>query len=134
MVNKLAGLFFLIFSTASPKPLFLNNNSSMDTVEVNPNTSTVVPFKSNIPLIKTSSFSTKLNPLPVKPKVPIFKEPLSEIARTGQSLWQSLWMEPGRPLTTSYIFVSALVFFGIFVIIVVHVYALLLSPAGCVNQ
>ena len=64
---KLPMLFFLlIFSTASPKPFLLNNNSSMD-MEVNPNTSPVVLFKSSTLPTKTSSFSTKLNPLPIKP-------------------------------------------------------------------
>ena len=72
---KLAKLLFLIFSTASPKPfLLLNNNSSMD-MEVNPNTSPVVLFKSSTLPTKTSSFSTKLNPLLIKPKLPKFKEP-----------------------------------------------------------
>ena len=66
---KLAKLFFLIFSTASPKPFLLNNNSSMD-MEVNPNTSPVVLFKSNTLPIETNSSSTKLNPLPMKPKLP----------------------------------------------------------------
>ena len=70
---KLAKLFFLIFSAASPKPFLLNNNSSMD-MEVNPNTSPVVLIKSNILPIKTNSFSTKLNPLPIKHKLPTYKE------------------------------------------------------------
>ena len=82
---KFAKLLFVIFSTASPKPFLINNISSMD-MEVNPDTSPVVLFKSNTLPTKTSSSSTKLNPLPIKPKLPMFKEPLSVIDRPRQVL------------------------------------------------
>ena len=82
---QLASLFFLLFCTVSPKLLLLNNNNSMD-MEASPNISPMVPFKSfkstTLPT-KTSSFSTKLNPLQIKSELPIFIEPLPVFSGIG---------------------------------------------------
>ena len=115
---KLARLFFfLIFSTASPKPLFLNNNSSMD-MEVNPNTSPVVLFKSNTLPTKTSSFSTKLNPLPIKPKLSIFEEALSVPS------WIERVLPPQDPMG---IILTVFLFFCLLLILVLHMHRCILE-------
>ena len=130
---KLAKLLFLIFSAASPKPFsLLNNNSSMD-MEVNPDTNPVVLFKSNTLPNKTSSFSTKLNPLPIKPKLPMFKEPLSVIASSRQVL--SRGVGPPFPLMemdpTSVVILLTVTGFLILGLLVILVIVLL---GACVNQ
>ena len=87
---KLANLFFLLFSTVSPKPLSLNNNSSMD-VEANPNISPMVLFKSNTLPTETTFFSTKPNPLQIKPKLPILIKPLPVFATGMGATMDTEW-------------------------------------------
>ena len=79
---KLASLFFILFCTVSPKLLLLNNNNSMD-MEASPNISPMVPFKSTTLPTKTSSFSTKLNPLQIKSELPKSIEPLPVFSGIG---------------------------------------------------
>ena len=85
---KLANLFFLLFSTVSPKPHFLNNN--MD-VEANPNISPMVLFKSNTLPTETTFFSTKPNPLQIKPKLPILIKPLPVFATGMGATMDTEW-------------------------------------------
>ena len=95
MVKKLANLLFLLFSTVSPKPLFLNNSSSKD-------------------------IEPKLNPLPIKPELPIFM-----IAGMG----------PALPLMD--IEVNPTLVISLVTIVLLLGLLLLFLPkelAGCVNQ
>ena len=117
---KLANLFFLLFATVSPKPLFLNNTSSSMDVEANPNISPVVLFKSNTLPIETNSSSTKLNPLPMKPKLP--------------TSWQS-WMSWMPVNVYGLLIIGPLLLFVILVFLVIRCCpALPKDLAGCVNQ
>ena len=119
---QLASLFFILFCTASPKPLLLNNNNSMD-MEASPNISPMVPFKSTTLPTKTSSFSTKLNPLQIKPELPIFM-----IAGMGPAL-PLMDIEVNPTLVVS--LVTIVLLLGLLLLL------LLFLPkelAGCVNQ
>ena len=98
MVKKLANLLFLLFSIASPKPLFLNNSSSKD-------------------------IEPKLNPLPIKPELPIFM-----IAGMGPAL-PLMDIEVNPTLVISLVTIVLLI--GLLLLL------LLFLPkdlAGCVNQ
>ena len=131
---KLAKLFFLIFSTASPKPFFLflnNNNSSMD-MEVNPKTSPVVLLKSNTLPIKTSSFSTKLNPLPIK--LPIFKEPLSARQVGSRGVGPTLPQMDMEVNPKLVITLFGFLLLGLLPILLLLLYVLRKHLADCVKQ
>ena len=128
---KLANLFLILFSTVSPKPLFLNNNSSLD-MEANPNISPVVLFKSTTLPTKTSSFSTKLNPFPIKSKLPIFIEPLPVFAGMGPAV-HLVDMELNATLVI--ILVTIFLLLGLLGLLLLLVrYVLPKELAGCVND
>ena len=117
---QLASLFFTLFCTVSPKLLLLNNNNSMD-MEASPNISPMVPFKSfkstTLPT-KTSSFSTKLSPLPIKPKLSIFEEALSVPS------WIERVLPPQDPMG---IILTVFLFFVLLLILVLHMHRCILE-------
>ena len=125
---KLANLFFLLFSTVSPKPLFLNNNSSLD-MEANPNISPVVLFKSNTLPTETISFSTKPNPLPIKSRLPIFIEPLPVFAGVGPAV-NLVDMEVNPTL----VIILVTVFLLLLLLLLLIRYVLPKDLSGCVND
>ena len=119
---KLANLFFLLFSTVSPKPLSLNNNSNMD-VEANPNISPMVLFKSDTSDTKTTSFST------IKP-LPVFA------AGMGAAMPLDYYMEanPTLVLILATIFLFLGLLLPLLLLVLLLRYVLPKDLAGCVNQ
>ena len=118
---KLANLFFLLFSTVSPKPLSLNNNSN--DVEANPNISPMVLFKSTTLPTKTTSFST------IKP-LPVFA------AGMGAAMPLDYYMEANPTLVlilaTSFLFLGLLL--PLLLLVLLLRYVLPKDLDGCFNQ
>ena len=143
---KLAKLFFLLFSTVSPKPLFLllnnnNNNSSMDMEEGNFSVNPEVLIKSiTLATIKTSSFGAKLNPLPIEPKLSTSEEPLSVGAGTEPALSPIMTMKGYTRVTSAMEltqnFISIFLIFAALFLIVVCLRGVRSKKkqAACVNQ
>ena len=134
---KLANLFFLLFSTVSPKPLSLNNNnnSSMD-VEANPNISPMVLFKSDTLPTKTTSFST-IKPLPVFAAGMGAAMPLDmKVANGIVKGLRAVYMEANPTLVlilaTSFLFLGLLL--PLLLLVLLLQYVLPKDLAGCVNQ
>ena len=114
---QLASFLFILFCTVSPKLLLLNNNNNMD-MEASPNISPMVPFKSTTLPTKTSSFSTKLSPLPIKPKLSIFEEALSVPS------WIERVLPPQDPMG---IILTIFLFFVLLLILVLHMHRCILE-------
>ena len=103
MMTKLTTLFFLLFSTVSPKSLLLLN-STMDMEEGNSNVNPEVLIKSITPAaIKYCSFAAKLNPLPIEPKLPISEEPLPLAASTEPAIPMEDTTPRTRYICTGYV-------------------------------
>ena len=126
---ELANLFFILFSTVSPKPLFHNNNNSSMDMEANPNISPVVLFKSNTLPTETISFSTKPNPLPIKSRLPIFIEPLPVFAGVGPAV-NLVDMEVNPTL----VIILVTVFLLLLLLLLLIRYVLPKDLSGCVND
>ena len=116
---KLASLFFILFCTVSPKLLLNNNNnsSSMD-MEASPTISPMVLFKSTTLPTKTSSFSTKLNPLQIKSELPIFIEPLPVFSGIGPAAVSLMDLEVNPTMVL--ILVTIVLLLGLILLLVLH--------------